>query len=167
MPRTVHDIKPTPERLQKGDVMQVYVQEHENLPPVKRYRSSGALYALRRAGTITDAHVAAAELWARDYETGILGARDPEAGKSGGKADPHTIMLARAAAVRRCEYVRKALGTVGETLLHRMMLDGMSVQAIAEAGSTHKLRVSGAIELVLEQLVEVLDGMPGREWKVK
>lgn len=50
------------------------------------------------------------------------------------------------------------------TLLRRMMIDGMSVQAIAEAGSTHKLRVSGAIELVLEQLVEILDGMPGRLW---
>ena len=96
----MHDIKPTQERLQKGDVTQVYVQEHESLPPVKRYRSSGALYALRRAGTITDAHVAAAELWARDYETGVLGARDPEACKSGGRSDPHTIMQARAASVR-------------------------------------------------------------------
>lgn len=162
----MRDIKPTAERLAKGDVTEVYVQEQEKQPPEKRYRSSGALYALRRAGTITDAHVAAAELWARDYETGVLGARDPEAGRKGGLADPHTIMLARAAAVSRCEYVRKALGTVGETLLLRMMIDGMSVQAIAEAGSTHKLRVSGAIELVLEQLVEVLDQMPGRLWNI-
>nr|WP_301274219.1 hypothetical protein [Acetobacter senegalensis] len=143
----------------KGDVTEVYVQEQEKQPPEKRYRSSGALYALRRAGTITDAHVAAAELWARDYETGVLGARDPEAGRKGGVADPHTIMLARTAAVSRCEYVRKALGAVGETLLRRMMIDGMSVQAIAEAGSTHKLRVSGALELLLDQLVEVLDLM--------
>nr|WP_301274045.1 hypothetical protein [Acetobacter indonesiensis] len=148
----------------KGDVTEVYVQEQEKQPPEKRYRSSGALYALRRAGTITDAHVAAAELWARDYETGVLGARDPEAGRKGGVADPHTIMLARAAAVSRCEYVRKALGTVGETLLRRMMIDGMSVQAIAEAGSTHKLRVSGALEMLLDQLVEVLDLMAGQFW---
>lgn len=160
----MHDIKPTAERLAKGDVTEVYVQEQERQRPEKRYRSSGALYALRRAGTITDAHVAAAELWARDYETGVLGARDPEAGRKGGVADPHTIMLARAAAVSRCEYVRKALGTVGETLLRRMMIDGMSVQAIAEAGSTHKLRVSGAIELILEQLVEVYDGLSGYLW---
>ncbi|KAA8384039.1 hypothetical protein FOH24_07695 [Acetobacter tropicalis] len=160
----MRDIKPTAERLAKGDVTEVYVQEQEKQPPEKRYRSSGALYALRRAGTITDAHVAAAELWARDYETGVLGARDPEAGRKGGVADPHTIMLARAAAVSRCEYVRKALGAVGETLLRRMMIDGMSVQAIAEAGSTHKLRVSGALELLLDQLVEALDRMPGRLW---
>ncbi|MCI1796583.1 hypothetical protein NKW44_14710 [Acetobacter lovaniensis] len=72
-------VNATPERLAKGDVTEVYVQEHQNLPPQKRLRSSGALYALRRAGTITDAHVAAAEHWARDYETGVLGARDPEA----------------------------------------------------------------------------------------
>lgn len=155
----MRDIKPTAERLAKDDVTEVYVQDQEKQPPEKRYRSSGALYALRRAGTITDAHVAAAELWARDYETGVLGARDPEAGRKGGVADPHTIMLARAAAVSRCEYVRKALGAVGETLLRRMMIDGMSVQAIAEAGSTHKLRVSGALELLLDQLVEVLDLM--------
>lgn len=155
----------TPERLAKGDVTEVYVQEHENQPPEKRLRSSGALYALRRAGTITDAHVAAAEHWARDYETGVLGARDPEAGKKGGLPDPHVIMLSRAAAVRRCEYVRNALGQVGETFLHRMMIDGMSVQAMAEAASTHKLRVSGALEMLLDQLVEVYQVMPGKLWK--
>jgi hypothetical protein len=38
----------------------------------------------------------------------------------------------------------------------------MSVQAIAEAQNTHKLRVSGAIDLLLEQLVEAYQVMPGR-----
>lgn len=155
-------VSATPERLAKGDLTEVYVQEDRNQPVEKRLRSSGALYALRRAGTITDAHVTAAEHWARDYETGILGARDPEAGRKGGVPDPHTIMLARAAAVTRCEYVRKALGQVGETFLRQMMVDGMSVQAIAEAQNTHKLRVSGAIDLLLEQLVEAYQVMPGR-----
>ncbi|MFT9425495.1 MAG: hypothetical protein ABF570_10220 [Acetobacter syzygii] len=155
-------VNATPERIAKGDVTEVYVQECQNLPPEKRLRSSGALYALRRAGTITDAHVAAAEHWARDYETGVLGARDPEAGSKGGVPDLHTIMLSRAAAVTRCEYVRKALGKVGETFLRQMMVDGMSVQAIAGAKGTHKLRVSGAIDLLLEQLVEVYQVMPGR-----
>lgn len=158
-------VNATPERLAKGDVTEVYVQEHQNLPPEKRLRSSGALYALRCAGTITDAHVAAAEHWARDYETGVLGARDPEAGRKGGVPDPHTIMLSRAAAVTRCEYVRKALGQVGETFLRQMMVDGMSVQAIAEAKRTHKLRVSGAIDLLLEQLVEAYQVMPGERWR--
>lgn len=147
-------INATPERLSKGDVTTVYVQEHKNRPAEQRLRSSGALYALRRAGTITDAHVAAAESWARDYETGILGARDPEAGRKGGAPDPHVVMLSRAAAVTRCDYVRKALGQVGETFLRQMMVDGMSVQAIAEAQKTHKLRVSGAVTLLMEQLVE-------------
>lgn len=157
-------VNATPERIAKGDVTEVYVQEFQNLPPEKRLRSSGALYALRRAGTITDAHVAAAEHWARDYETGVLGARDPEAGRKGGVPDLHTIMLSRAAAVTRCEYVRKALGQVGETFLRQMMVGGMSVQAIAEAKGTHKLRVSGAIDLLLEQLVEAYQVMPGRFW---
>ncbi|WP_087636324.1 hypothetical protein [Acetobacter ascendens] len=154
----------TPERMAKGDVTEVYVQEHKNQPPEKRLRSSGTLYALRRAGTITDAHVAAAEHWARDYETGVLGARDPEAGKKGGLPDPHVIMLSRAAAVRRCEYVRKGVGEVGEMLLRQLMLGGMSVNALAIEKNTHKFKVSGAIELLLEQLVELYQNMSGFMW---
>ncbi|MFT8551777.1 MAG: hypothetical protein ABF739_11910 [Acetobacter okinawensis] len=34
-------VNATPERLAKGDVTEVYVQEHQNLPPEKRLRSSG------------------------------------------------------------------------------------------------------------------------------
>jgi hypothetical protein len=158
-------VNATPERIAKGDVTEVYVQEHQNLPPEKRLRSSGALYALRRAGTITDAHVAAAEHWARDYETGVLGARDPEAGRKGGVPDLHTIMLSRAAAVTRCEYVRKALGQVGETFLRQMMVDGMSVQAIADLKGCNKLKVSGAIDMLLEQLCELYQNMPGKMWR--
>lgn len=157
----MRDIKPTAERLAKGDVTEVYVEEQKGQPPQRRFRSSGALYALRRAGTITDAHVAAAELWARDYETGVLGARDPEAGRKGGVADPHTIMLARAAAVSRCEYVRKGLGETGEMLLRQIMLGGMSVNALAAEKITHKFKISGAIELLLEQLLERYDNMDG------
>lgn len=160
----MRDIKPTAERLAKGDVTEVYVQEQEKQPPEKRYRSSGALYALRRAGTITDAHVAAAELWARDYETGVLGARDPEAGRKGGVADPHTIMLARAAAVRRCEYVRKALGAVGETLLRQIMVEGFSVNGLSIKKKTNKIKISGMIEFLLEQLVEIYDNIGGNLW---
>mgnify|MGYP004726858829 CR=1 FL=1 len=120
---------------------------------------------MRGGGTVTDARVTAAEHWARDYEAGVLGARDPEAGRKGGVPDPHTIMLSRAAAVTRCEYVRKALGQVGETFLRQMMVDGMSVQAIAAASSTHKLRVSGALVLLLDQLVEVYQVLPGHLWR--
>lgn len=109
--------------------------------------------------------MAAAELWARDYETGVLGARDPEAGRKGGLADPHTIMLARAAAVSRCEYVRKGLGETGEMLLRQIMMGGMSVNALAAEKSTHKFKISGAIELLLEQLLERYDNMNGLKWK--
>lgn len=160
----MREIKPTPERLAKGDVTEVYVEEQKGQPPQRRFRSSGALYALRRTGTITDAHVAAAELWARDYETGVLGARDPEAGRKGGVADPHTIMLARAAAVSRCEYVRKALGKIGTAFLCQVMIDGMSINALATATRRDKRRVAGGIELLLEQLVEIYDTMAGEKF---
>lgn len=158
----MRDIQPTAERLAKGDVTETLIEDPCSRILVKRSRSSGALYALRRAGTLTDAHVTAAEHWARDYETGILGGTDPEAGRKGGLPDPHMVMLSRAAAVTRCEYVRKALGDVGETVLRRMMVEGMSVQMLAERQNTHKLRVSGAIELLLEQLVEAYQAMPGK-----
>lgn len=160
----MREIKLTPERLAKGDVTEVYVEEQKGQPPQRRFRSSGALYALRRAGTITDAHVAAAELWARDYETGVLGARDPEAGRKGSVADPHTIMLARAAAVRRCGYVRNALGKIGVAFLSQVMIDGMSINTLAAATQRDKRRVAGSIELLLEQLMEIYDTMEGKKF---
>lgn len=157
----------TPERLAKGDVTEVYVQEHKNQPPEKRLRSSGALYALRRAGTITDAHVAAAEHWARDYETGVLGARDPEEGKKGGLPDPHVIMLSRAAAVRRCEYVRQCLGKQSEAFLYCLLINHMSISQIAEQRTRDRRQISGIIELLLEQLYNLYTNMPGIKWFYK
>ncbi|KXV69964.1 hypothetical protein AD951_04295 [Acetobacter malorum] len=125
-------------------------------------RSSGALYTLHKSGAIEDRHVAAAEMWARDYETGILGARDPDAGKSGGKSDIEYAMLSRAAAVTRCESVRRCLGAASQRFLVLMMIDGLSVnQMRIELKQDHK-KVAGAIELLLEQLVELYDGFPGR-----
>lgn len=155
-------VNATPERLAKGDVTEVYVQECQNLPPEKRLRSSGALYALRRAGTITDAHVTAAEHWTRDYETGILGARDPEAGKQCGRADPEYALLSRIAAADRCRYVRNKISTVGENLLINLMIKGLSISSLSLESEKPRARLTGAIEFLLEQLIEIYEQMPER-----
>lgn len=148
-------INATPERLSKGDVTTVYVQEHKNRPAEQRLRSSGALYALRRAGTITDAHVAAAESWARDYETGILGARDPEASKKCGCADAEYALLSRIAAAGRCRHVKCCIGVSGERLLLCIMIQGLSISNLSADTGKPRARLTGAIEIILEQISDI------------
>lgn len=154
-------ISPTPERLGRGDVVETLV-ETAGQAPQKAYRSSGALYTLQKSGAIKDCHVAAAEMWARDYETGILGARDPEAGKSGAKSDIEYAMLSRAAAVSRCQVVERSLGKVSMRFMMLMMVEGLSVRQITEQMCKDRQRIAGAIELLLEQLVELYDTLPGK-----
>ncbi|MCG0998175.1 hypothetical protein [Acetobacter persici] len=157
-------MEPTPERLAKGDIAETDIEIRKNVF-VPCLRSSGALYTLRKSGAIQDCHVAAAEMWARDYETGILGARDPLAGKSGAKSDPELSLISRAAAVTRCESVRRSLGEVSGRFLRLMMIEGMSVNQMRQAMQKDHAKISGAIELLLEQLVELYDGMPGAQMK--
>lgn len=155
----------TPERRSRGDVVETTVEVRVGLgkPFVQPcLRSSGALYTLRKSGAIEDRHVAAAEMWARDYETGILGARDPEAGKSGAKSDIEYAMISRAAAVSRCEAVRRNLGASSQHFLQSMMIDGLSVNQMHMAMRKDRKRISGAIELLLEQLVELYDNFLGK-----
>ncbi|KXV75874.1 hypothetical protein AD954_14020 [Acetobacter cerevisiae] len=125
-------------------------------------RASGALYTLFRSGAILERHVAAAEMWARDYETGILGARDPEAGRSGGKSDIEYALLSRAAAVTRCRAVEYTLGKVSMRFMIAMMIDGLSVNQMEQQMKKDRKKIAGAIELLLEQLVELYDNLPGR-----
>lgn len=155
-------ICPTPERLGHGDVIETWLDTAKGQAPQKVYRSSGALYALRKSGAIEDCHVAAAEMWARDYETGILGARDPDAGKSGAKSDIEYAMLSRAAAVSRCQAVERSLGKVSMQFMTLMMIDGLSVRQMVLQMHKDRQKLAGAIELLLEQLVELYDDMPGR-----
>lgn len=151
----------TPERMQRGDIVLTAIEGRYG-HITEHMRSSGALYTLRKSGAIQDRHVAAAEMWARDYETGILGARDPEAGKSGRKSDIEYAMLSRVAAVTRCESVRRCLGAVSQQFLVLMMIDGLSVNQIKKHIKKDHQKISGAIELLLEQLVNVYDNMPGK-----
>lgn len=154
-------LSPLPDRMAKGDVIETWVDDEYKVPQ-KIFRSSGALYTLRKSGAIEDCHVAAAEMWARDYETGILGARDPDAGKSGAKSDIEYAMLSRAAAVSRCQAVERSLGKVSMRFMVLMMIDGLSVSQMEQQTKKARQKIAGAIELLLEQLVELYDALPGR-----
>lgn len=151
----------TPERMQRGDIIETDIVDRRG-KRTAHMRSSGALYTLHNSGAIQDRHVAAAEMWARDYETGILGGRDPEAGKSGGKSDIEYAMISRAAAVTRCESVRRCLGATSQRFLVLMIIDGLSVNKMRQELRQDHKKVAGAIELLLEQLVELYDSFPGR-----
>lgn len=111
------------------------------------------------------AHVVCANMWARDYETGILGASDPERDATGKQGDIHDVMLARAAASARCDHIRRAIGRVGENLLIMLMIDGLPIDEMAARLARDKRKVSGAAALVLEQAVELYDEMPGAYWR--
>ncbi|MBB2164322.1 hypothetical protein HLH26_07160 [Gluconacetobacter sp. 1b LMG 1731] len=129
------------------------------------YRTAPGLYNLRRSKAIDQAHVIAANMWARDYETGILGASDPERAATGKRGDLHDVMLARAAASARCEHIRKAIGRVGENLLIMLMIDGLPLDEMANRLAKHRRNISGASALVLEQTIELYDEMPGAHWR--
>ncbi|MFT8597689.1 hypothetical protein [Acetobacter orientalis] len=156
----VKGLSPLPDRLAKGDVIETWLDDEHKVPQ-KVFRSSGALYTLRRSGAIEDCHVAAAEMWARDYETGVLGARDPQAGKSGAKPDIEYALLSRAAAISRCQAVERNLGKVSMRFMTAMMVGGLSVNQMEQQMRKDRKKIAGAIELLLEQLVELYDDLPG------
>lgn len=153
----------TPERMQRGDIFPSEIKDSSgNDVPVMR--SSGALYALHKSGTLTDAQVTAAELWARDYETGVLGGRDPEAGAGGGCPDPEYALLSRVAASSRCSWVNERIGQCGVRLMISLMIDGLSVSAMSTQDGKPRTRITGMIEMLLDQLAEAYSAMPGKMW---
>lgn len=156
---------PTPERLARGDLEFEPIRLEPKTPPITVWRKCVGLYGLHRSGTLEDRHVTAAELWARDYETGVLGARDPDCRGSGPRGDAHDAQLARAAASGRHDYIRRAIGGAGESLMMLLMIDGLSIAAMgARLGRDQKL-VSGAVLLLLDQVVEQYDEMQGTFWR--
>ncbi|BAU38292.1 hypothetical protein APT_01210 [Acetobacter pasteurianus NBRC 101655] len=136
----------------------------------------GAVYALHKVGSISDAQLRAAEDWARDYETGILGGKDPQASKQCGKSDAEYAILSRIAAADRCRYIEKCLGKVSEGILIKVMIECLSLNEMALAISTldedgkpkkeakrhDKRRLAGMIDLLLEQLAEAYSRMPDK-----
>ncbi|CEF41274.1 hypothetical protein ASN_1959 [Acetobacter senegalensis] len=172
----MREIKATAERLEKSDVTTVEVTFDKRSKPHMCSRV-GAVYALHAARSISDAQLGAAEDWARDYETGILGGKDPEASKQSGCPDAEYAILSRIAAADRCRYIRKSLGAFSETLLIRVMIDGLSLNNMAMAihppevddegrpkkpvaTRYDKLRVAGMLDLLLVQLAEAYTNMP-------
>ncbi|MCP1246717.1 hypothetical protein NKW54_12305 [Acetobacter cerevisiae] len=153
----------TPERMQRGDLAFSEIKDGSG-KDVPVIRSSGALYALRKSGTLTDAQVTAAELWARDYETGVLGGRDPEAGTGSGCPDPEYALLSRVAASSRCSWVNERIGKCGVSLMISLMIDGLSVSAISTQEEKPRARISGMIEFLLDQVAEAYSSMPGKMW---
>ena len=122
-------------------------------------RVVGALALLARNGDIDQAQSSAAERWYRDYVMGVIGARDPEARRSGKAPDPHASMLARAAAVARCRSVRDGLGLCGEIRLKLLLIDELSFSSIASRlfpGDVNgRKKVAAQMVFLLEQLAEL------------
>ncbi|KXV36721.1 hypothetical protein [Gluconobacter albidus] len=125
-------------------------------PPVEVIRRGVGLYSLLRSGKITQRHVDNAERWARDFETGIMGASDPER-RSNGQGTLEDMLLARSAAVARCEGIRRTLGRYAADLLVLLVLDGLSIAKIAELYGKNRQGMTGAVELLLEQVTDYYD----------
>jgi len=128
----------------------------KNRPSIEVIRRGVGLYSLLRNGTITQRHVDCAQRWARDFETGIMGAADPER-RSTGQGTLEDMMLARSAAVTRCEGVRRTLGRYAADLLVLLVLDGLSIAKIAELYGKNRQGMTGAVELLLEQVADYYD----------
>ncbi|MBF0857618.1 hypothetical protein HKD24_00100 [Gluconobacter sp. LMG 31484] len=120
-------------------------------------RRGVGLYSLLRSGKIKQSHVNVAEQWARDFETGVMGASDPER-RSNGQGTLEDMLLARSAAVARCEGVRRTLGRYAADLLVLLVLDGLSISKIAEIYGKDRHGMAGAVELLLEQLTDYYEG---------
>lgn len=168
----MREIKATAERLEKSDVTTVEVTFGKRSKPHMCSRV-GAVYALHAGRSISDAQLRAAEDWTRDYETGILGGKDPLASKQSGCPDAEYAILSRIAAVDRCRYIKGKLGAYSEQLLIRVMIEGLSLHNMAVAiakdkneslrdplvNRHDKLRVAGMIDLLLGQLADAYTNM--------
>ena len=135
----------------KNRIALAELEQGKDRLPTNVLRRGAGLYGLLRSGTITQRHVDAAQRWARDFETGIMGATDPERRGSGG-GDIHDMLIARSAAVARCESVRRTLGCYASDLLILLVLDGLSLAKISEHYGKNRQNITGASELALEQL---------------
>ncbi|WP_240386366.1 hypothetical protein [Asaia bogorensis] len=114
------------------------------------------LYSLLHSGTITQCHVVAAQSWASDVETGIIGAFDPER-RSTGQGTLEDMLIARSATVAGCESVRRNLGRYAADLF---VLDGLPVSRIAKIYDKNRRSMADAVALLLDQLSYYYDNLP-------
>ncbi|GBR34942.1 hypothetical protein GCM10007870_27880 [Gluconobacter kondonii] len=141
----------------KNRIALAELDQGKDRPPIEVLRRGAGLYGLLRSGTITQRHVDAAQRWACDFETGIMGASNPEI-RSTGQGSLEDSLLARSFAVARCEGVRRTLGRYAGDLLVLLVLDGLSVARISEMYGKNRQGMTGAIELLLEQLTDYYEG---------
>ena len=141
----------------KNRIALAELEQGKDRPPTNVLRRGAGLYGLLRSGTITRRHVDAAQRWARDFETGIMSASDPERRRSGG-GDIHDMLIARSAAVARCESIRRTFGRYASDLLVLLVIDGLSLGKIAAHYGKNRQSMTGAAELVLEQLSDYYEG---------
>ena len=141
----------------KNRIALAELDQGKDRPPIEVLRRGAGLYGLLRSGTITQRHVDAAQRWARDFETGIMGASDPER-RGSGAGDAHDNLIARAEAVTRCENIRRTFGRYASDILILLVLDGLSLGKIAEHYGKNRQGITGAAELVLEQLADYYEG---------
>ncbi len=129
-------------------------------------RVVNALATLAKNGDIDQAQSSAAERWYRDYVMGVIGARDPEAQRSGKAPDIHASMLARTAAVGRCRSVRNGLGLCSEIRLKLLLIDELSFSAIAARlfpGDVNgRKKIAAQMAFLLEQLAELYRALDQR-----
>lgn len=134
-------------------------------------RVVGGLATLARAGDIDQAQSSAAERWYRDYVMGVIGARDPEARRSGKAPDIHGSMLARTAAVARCRSVKDGLGLCGEIRLKLLLVDELSFSAIAgkllPGDINGRKKIAAQMAFLLEQLTEFYAAMDRRRTEAR
>ncbi|WP_419729540.1 hypothetical protein [Lichenicola sp.] len=160
LPMSGRAARATPERLAKGQDARV----QDNVQ-----RMVGALAALLPNGAVEPVRAAAAERWYRDYVMGVVGARDPEASRSGRAPDIHAAMLARSAAIGRCRAVREGLGLCSELRLKLLLVDELSFSAIAAillpGDSSGRKKIAAQMSFLLEQLAEQYASIDGRHIK--
>ncbi|MFT8635719.1 hypothetical protein [Novacetimonas hansenii] len=158
-------VAPSPERLAHADLADVSVKLKPDGPSTEVLRTCAGLYGLRRSGKITDGQVSDAQMWAVDYEIGVLGGSDPEMEHGAKRGDIHDAMIGRMGCAARRNYIRQRIGARGEQLMVLLMIDGLSLNDMASRMQTDKRNASGALCFLLGQLEEHYDGMTGPLWK--
>ncbi|WP_255210473.1 hypothetical protein [Komagataeibacter xylinus] len=159
------DFRPSETRIAHHDLAQVDVALTKKSRPVEVWRRCAGLYGLLRSRAITEGQVSAAQFWATDYEIGVLGGTDPEMERGAKRGDIHDAMIGRMGSAARRDYIRQRIGARGEQLLVLLMIDGLSVTAMAKRLDRDVKNTSGAVCFLLEQLAEHYGEMPGPLWK--
>ncbi|GBR55008.1 hypothetical protein AA106555_1902 [Neokomagataea thailandica NBRC 106555] len=155
--------RPTPERLQHGDMRDVKGV----------YRVVNTVQSMYDAQDIGDDEVAAADRWYREYlfaATGVVEEK-PSDGRFREKGDVHTWMMGRGKCSARISSIRDMLGLTAHVRLEMLLAREMTFSAMARhiypslSEGRARMKVSAQCALVLEQLVHVYESLKAMENK--